>query len=64
MGDWYKYEPPDPNHPCLNCQMGSCDVTTEMRDGELWTKIDNCHETCELIEQYHKKKDAILAMKR
>lgn len=43
MGEWHKYQTPDPSHPCTNCQSGSCGVTSEFRDGELWAKTDDCH---------------------
>jgi len=53
MGEWHKHQGPVPSHPCTNCEAGSCSVATEMRDGELWTKTDDCHETCQLLKDHN-----------
>lgn len=58
MGEWHKHQYPDPRHPCTNCQASSCSVTSEFRDGELWTKTDDCHETCGILGEYNKEKQA------
>ena len=60
MGEWHKHQPPDPNHPCTNCQAGSCGVTSEIRDGELWMKSDDCTETCQRYLEYTAKPERIL----
>ncbi len=46
MGEWHKVEF---YSPCNACSTGSCDVSSEIRDGEVWTKIDACHETCDKL---------------
>lgn len=51
MGEWHKVEP-KPYSPCDNCQSGSCGITSEIRNGELWMKSDDCHETCERYREY------------
>ena len=45
MGDWHKVE----KHwsPCDGCQVGWGAMSSEIRNGELWTKSDDCHEECE-----------------
>ena len=54
MGNWYKAQCPDPNNPCTNCDVGSCGVSSETRNSELWTKTDDCHETCQRLKDYLK----------
>ena len=57
MGEWHKYQPPDPNHPCTNCQVGWGNVSSEMRGSELWLKSDDCHETCQLLKDWQERQE-------
>lgn len=57
MGEWYKYQPTNPNHPCTNCQAGSGSASSKIQDGELWVKYDNCYETCLLLKDWQKRQE-------
>lgn len=55
MGEWHKVEL-RPYSPCDGCEAGSCGVSswTDPKTGELWTKTDDCHETCTILSEYLK----------
>ena len=46
MGEWHKVEP-KPWSPCDGCEMGWGSISQKIIDGELYSKIDDCHETCQ-----------------
>lgn len=60
MGKWHKYQPPDPNHPCTNCQMGWGNASHKVVDGKDYFKYDDCTETCELLREFYKNKEHFL----
>jgi len=47
MGEWIEVKP-KPYSPCDGCQMGSCSVSQKYENGKLYTKTDDCHETCKI----------------
>ena len=51
MREWHKVEP-KPYSPCDGCQMGYCSVSQKTVDGVLYSKMDDCHETCEIYKEH------------
>ena len=45
MGEWHEVKP-RPYSPCTNCEMGHCSVSQKTENGKLYTKTDDCQETC------------------
>lgn len=51
MGEWHKVEPRRWTI-CDGCQMGYASVSQKTVNGELYTKTDDCHETCERYKEF------------
>ncbi len=54
MGEWHKYQAPNPNYPCTNCQTGWGNQSHKVVDGVDYYKSESCSETCELLRKYSK----------
>ena len=57
MGEWQKVPTSncgDRLHPCTNCGMGYGGVSSWVDPVtlELWTKSDDCTETCDRLKEY------------
>ena len=64
MGKWHKVNLyPTGNHPCTGCQMGWGSASSKFVNGEYYSKIDTCDETCERLKNYiyQKEEDAIIS---
>ena len=53
MGEWHEVKP-RPYSPCANCEMGHCSVSQKTENGKLYTKFDDCHETCTTYKDFAK----------
>ena len=51
MGKWHEVKP-RPYSPCDGCQMGHRSVSQKTVDGKLYTKIDDCQETCDIFKNH------------
>ena len=51
MGNWHEVKP-RPYSPCDGCQMGHCAVSQKTVKGKLYTKTDDCHETCNIYKSH------------
>jgi len=47
-----EYQPPDPNHPCTNCQASWGSQVHSVVDGVDYFKSEDCTETCERLKNY------------
>lgn len=55
MSEWHKYEVA--GFPCMGCQFGYSNISSEMRSGELWVKSDDCSETCLLLKNWRRRQE-------
>ena len=51
MGNWRKVEP-KAYSPCDGCEMGWGSISQKVKNGELYTKTDDCHETCQQYQDW------------
>lgn len=51
MGDWIEVKPPVLSI-CNGCQMGHCAISQKVQNGKLYTKTDDCHETCQRYKDW------------
>ena len=52
MGKWHKYQQPNQNHPCTNCQVSWGNQSHRIVGGVDYFKSDTCDETCERLKNY------------
>ena len=52
MGEWHKVEQ-KPYSPCDGCEMGFCSLSQKEVDGVLYSKTEDCHETCDILRDFN-----------
>jgi len=55
MGNWVKVEKPkDDGNPCVNCNVAWSNYSSKEIDGEMYSKVDHCQETCQQYKMWLK----------